>query len=998
MRTNRILTIVFFIAFIKISVAQNPSSKLVGTTLIDSLIANQSYQKARQELDSQISYYFKGNLDSLPKYIKLVGSYSLANNKWETAIEKAESLISKIESTGNKKVIKNAYLELANLYDDKGDPETAYSKAQRALEIAKTIENKNDADLEGVYYNLGTKAFNKGDISLSKKHQLKNLALRNKSKDKNHEMYYFTYNTMGRLMWYSGQPDSAMYYFKAAIKSVKLLDSKPWNQYYRPALVNGNIAILLQAKGQVKNAIGVTEKAIEQLNMFNRLSDNEGDKLNAKKQKLASIDNLGVYFNSIGEYEKAEQLISYAFNEKKKTLDANDINLTISMLILGQAQLSTRKFEEAEKNLLTAWERLKARPESNIYYQAFTLTSLGGLYEELENIEKASDYYAHGEVMFRKTMKGDYTKDFLDELSDMALFYAKYGNSSKALELADEAYKFTQSTSFEGNLQNYLQLLTKAQVHYHIKDFGNAFETSKKGLDFFSADSKMLSKIDSIQIYFRKPKNVLIWAKSKYELTDKKTHGFYKELFDALEKSIDILNQRKSILTGHEDLNSLIRENDELFNFLKQLYNEAYLLTGDIDYLNKLLSINESSIYARIRTRLNQKEVAFSSLPSSILESEKKKKAQLVSTLKNENNSNIKDFFSARKDWDGFLDSLRTVEPEYYTMRYATVREALGNMKEQIPKETTIVRYIHIESQRFAYVSDGNFSELVRLKDKDLSDEINLVADYTKEESKINETLQTLYDLLWRPFSEKVKTKNVIIFPDAELFNISFELLTQRPISSFEELSTESLLNKHNISYNYSLLLLKKESKLLDFKKDFVAFVPEFDGKMKIKYEMTISDSIYLDKTYLNMLPQPFSLKLVKKFGKRFDGNFFLNEKASKQIFNKNAGEHKIIHIGTHAESNNVSPELSRLVFAKNVSDSTTINDNYLYTYEIYNQNLSSNLAILTACETGKPTYQPGEGMISLAHAFNYAGSESILTSLWQIDEQSSTQILEYFY
>ncbi len=36
--------------------------------------------------------------------------------------------------------------------------------------------------------------------------------------------------------------------------------------------------------------------------------------------------------------------------------------------------------------------------------------------------------------------------------------------------------------------------------------------------------------------------------------------------------------------------------------------------------------------------------------------------------------------------------------------------------------------------------------------------------------------------------------------------------------------------------------------------------------------------------------------------------------------------------------------------------------------------------------------------MISLAHAFNYAGSESILTSLWQVDEQSSTQILTYFY
>src|SRR5690606_32106177 len=85
----------------------------------------------------------------------------------------------------------------------------------------------------------------------------------------------------------------------------------------------------------------------------------------------------------------------------------------------------------------------------------------------------------------------------------------------------------------------------------------------------------------------------------------------------------------------------------------------------------------------------------------------------------------------------------------------------------------------------------------------------------------------------------------------------------------------------------------------------------------------------------------------------------------------------------------------SRLVFAKSLNGK---DDDYLYTYEIYNSNLASNLAILTACETGKPTYQAGEGMISLAHAFNYAGSESILTSLWKIDEESSAKIINLFY
>src|SRR5690606_37197542 len=141
----------------------------------------------------------------------------------------------------------------------------------------------------------------------------------------------------------------------------------------------------------------------------------------------------------------------------------------------------------------------------------------------------------------------------------------------------------------------------------------------------------------------------------------------------------------------------------------------------------------------------------------------------------------------------------------------------------------------------------------------------------------------------------------------------SFELLTPKRIRSYRELATESLLAKYSISYNYSLFMLHNKQKVVGFKKDFIAFVPEFDKAMKEDYQMAISDSLFLDKTYLTLLPQPFSSELVKKFSMRFDGSSFLNERASKPLFTQNAKEHKIIHIGTHAESNNVSPELSRL-------------------------------------------------------------------------------------
>ncbi|RYZ59193.1 MAG: CHAT domain-containing protein, partial [Chitinophagaceae bacterium] len=65
---------------------------------------------------------------------------------------------------------------------------------------------------------------------------------------------------------------------------------------------------------------------------------------------------------------------------------------------------------------------------------------------------------------------------------------------------------------------------------------------------------------------------------------------------------------------------------------------------------------------------------------------------------------------------------------------------------------------------------------------------------------------------------------------------------------------------------------------------------------------------------------------------------------------------------------------------------------------EIYNCDLSSDLAVLTACESGRPGFEDGEGMVSLAHAFHYAGSESMLTGLWKIDEKASAQLMEAFY
>lgn len=999
MRTKAVLLAVGCILLSLTMNAQAKTRSLTGRSLIDSLLSSGNKSLAQRELDAQIDAYFEGSLlDSLPPYVKLVGSRALTDGNWNAALERAEAFVQSVRNRGDLVVSKNAYLELANLYDDKGDPETAYQKALIALEIASEIKDPAKADLEGVHYNLGTKAFNMGDIALSKKHQLKNLALRLRSQDENHEMYYYTYNTMGRLMWYSGQSDSAMYYFKEAISAAKKLDTTPWNQYFRPALLKGNIAVLLQANGEVEEAIEVTEEAVAQLQHFDRLSLNEGDKLSALKQKLASIDNLGVYYNSIGEYERAEQLIQYSFEEKKKELDADDINITISMILLGQAQIGTQRYAQAEEHLLAALERLNASSNPNIVYLAFCQTTLAGLYETLGKYDRAALYFEQGEATFRSTMNGDYTKDFLDELSDMALFHSKHGDPDKALALVNEIMDFVSRGSFKGSLQHYNMLLAEAEVHFNLGRYEKASELTSVGLSFVKTIANVKSRQDSIQIQFRKPKNLLLNAKSRYKLLSKKDEEFYRTTIDLLEEALPALEQRKSVLKSFEDLSGLMVENQEVFAFLAQLNAEAYHLTQDQKYLHDLLSIHESSIYAKIRTRLNFKQLSFAHVPEPVLVREKQLKKKLQESLSAIAANGPTQFFERNQQWGAFTDSLKTHYPKYYDLRYASVAESLDDLPTFLDGQTTVVRYFRIDGRLQVYVATAQTERLFSLPEKEIETLILSLTDFKNEDEQTFRTLTELYEHLWKPIESHVDTKKVIIIPDAELFNLSFELLTPKTITAYRQLRSGSLLARHDISYNYSLALLRQKQRLVDYEADYIAFVPEFNDAMKTEYQMAITDSLHLDRSYLTLLPQPFSTALAKKFETRFDGTSYLNSEASKQLFARSAKEHKIIHIGTHAESNNISPELSRLVFAKNVTDTTHINDNYLYTYEIYNQNLSSNLAILTACETGKPTYQPGEGMISLAHAFNYAGSESILTSLWQIDEQSSNVIVALFY
>jgi CHAT domain-containing protein len=105
--------------------------------------------------------------------------------------------------------------------------------------------------------------------------------------------------------------------------------------------------------------------------------------------------------------------------------------------------------------------------------------------------------------------------------------------------------------------------------------------------------------------------------------------------------------------------------------------------------------------------------------------------------------------------------------------------------------------------------------------------------------------------------------------------------------------------------------------------------------------------------------------------------------------------KYKVLHFATHGFVNSERPELSGLVLAQ---DTTGGEDGVLYSGEIYNLKLNADLVVLSACETGLGKIQKGEGIIGLTRALLYAGAKNMIVSLWQVADESTSDLMVDFY
>jgi CHAT domain-containing protein len=253
------------------------------------------------------------------------------------------------------------------------------------------------------------------------------------------------------------------------------------------------------------------------------------------------------------------------------------------------------------------------------------------------------------------------------------------------------------------------------------------------------------------------------------------------------------------------------------------------------------------------------------------------------------------------------------------------------------------------------------------------------------------------YKTLIEPCLEYTDRKNFTIVPDGAITYIPFEGLITREtdMEYINYLNLPYMIRDFSVGYSHSsTLLFSKRFKSKSPEERVLAFAPTYENPLDNTDAAQIRQ---LDENTNYLFPLVGTIKEVQSINETVPSRVFINEKATEANFKKYAADYNVLHLAMHTFMRDDNPLYSMLAFT-NVDTGDSIEDNKLYAYEIYNMKLNAQMAVLSSCNSGFGKMQKGEGMMSLARGFIYAGCPSIIMTLWQVTDKSSSELMTSFY
>jgi CHAT domain-containing protein/tetratricopeptide (TPR) repeat protein len=774
---------------------------------------------------------------------------------------------------------------------------------------------------------------------------------------------------------------------------------------------------------------------------------------------IQCIGQLGYCYYGMGHYEKAEQSYLKALEIARLILE--DTAPTYSSLLNNLALLynTTGRYEEAEQLYLEVVE-IDRKSNSGHYY-ATSLNNLAVLYQEMGRYEAAKKMYIQSQKL-RKEIYGVDHVNYALGLNNIGSLYEAMNQDFIAEEYYKEVRKIlgAQSPHYVYSLNASAKLYFKQKKYQQAENFWlQALKSSQTELGIKHPSTvQYWDQLAQLYLAQGASQKALEYCKSgllanipqleaaefvDWKQLDTVTYSSNEGARTSLSTLLDIFKnscsktREKKLWEEYFTISSIaMRLNDRIRNDFTSNANKLRILENNVTSLgcgiHAAIVLGSEAYYEQafafaeqnksillIEALKGQQARALGDLPdsSALLESSLqrqqehliKKKAlaktrEMKTALATESNQlNLK--------INRFVSSLKNQYPQYHRLKYDNLTVSVREVQDLLDPQTLLLEYFIQEDSTYLFSISKDQIDIISIpcsKTK-LNEYINglrlSLSDYELIDKSpstayllYTKSAEWLYQELLKKALKNKNIKNLIIVTDGALGHIPFEVFLTKPApqkgSNYKKLNY--LVKDYNISYSYSASLWKENVKQsavsLKPNQQVLAFAASYPKSQHNLFNLR-SENICNIRGALEDLPA--AAKEVNALSEIFKGQFLTGVDASEANFKKLAPEYSVIHLAMHGVSNEALPMLSSLAFSE---DYQAVEDNFLQAYEVTQLSLKANLVVLSACETGYGKFQQGEGVLSLARSFMYAGVPSLVVSLWQVNDQSTGIIMRSFY
>jgi CHAT domain-containing protein len=669
-----------------------------------------------------------------------------------------------------------------------------------------------------------------------------------------------------------------------------------------------------------------------------------------------SLTNLGIIYQELGDYEKALDCISKSLiidNELKDDAQTSIDYLNRGIVFRRRGLISNNKedFDRAYADFALSLGLAQKSKDQRVEIAA--LNNIGSLLTDREQYREALVRFEEAYDLAQGIHDNEKVSRILNNLGIISF---KLGNVDKATNYYKEAINIASENQDA-------QILWESHLEY-----ANAYAKQNKYADAIRNYEKSISIIEGVRSSIN-----IEDLKASYLGTDKRLEA-YQNLIDLL-----VTLHRTTPGKGYDE---------EAFNYLERAKARAFLDSLEVaqvdisEGINPVLANREKEIMRDISRSYNK---------------------LLVPGLSAEGRDSISSQIKTGEDrLESLKREIRMSSPAYADLRYPEVVTYDEVHQSLSTSDVAYFAYSVGKEASHAFVITSRGLKTFKLPARPILQQ--QVAAYRKAISdRTNRDFhlgQELFQELVSPGLES-GLKKIVIVPDDILNLLPFEtLLTSKEPDSW-------LVRDYMVGYTPSLsslrVLMQRHQNGPRPRKDLLAIGnPVYGSSSGPENGNTLSPAVLYNFNSSSGISLPalkYSGLEIENIAHLFRQNkvtVLEKENATERWLKSNPlADYKIIHFSAHSVIDDKKPTRSAIVLSYRQN---LVGNGLLQTRDIYNLKLNADLVTLSACQTGLGQFIRGEGIEGLSRAFFYAGSSSVLMSLWSVNDQATYLLMERFY